>query len=615
MLKQDLPYLQEINISGNNLSDRSMQYLTSSLRSTNYIIKLTISHAEISYNSLESLVSYVSSSSLEYLDLSSNSFSDSFSEILCPLFTSKLKILILDRNCLEDSVFSTELACNKDLLHFSLSYNPLKYSSVISLLESLPENNSLQYLGLLGIKFKGAAPIKENCSGLLDAQVGIILKLSYILRSSNITSIGLDISPVFTLQLKELENTMIKHNKALQGIDSKYIDWNNLQVDSPLQNIHLAMKANKWAAQSHAGTSTPPADIREIVKLKENYGGDFGESRPRNSSKSSLVNYNEGEGSAGHTPQFSLTDKIASELSFGRVREREASWDVNIAKGYFEQIMERMEGMDERIMGRMEGLEKRLGNLEKKQRGGEREGSEKVSSVVEELRGRVEGVEKKINKRMLAEGSLRNAESMKFNGKEEIEALEQSYKYIDQSNSKLEESVKQLVRRIKAIEQRTTESTIDKSLLNKFTHFEDRLSQIEKVSDNFSHLHKNYSHTMTKVKKLEEIMGSCQSTPVKKQEKSGFFSPSILTTPSNQKPKINVGEECESIILGALLDRVNHSFRSSPERPVSAMSVKSSYQRAPSTDLKESLRLKGFMVDGGKPMMSASSFKRNYKNP
>ena len=202
-----------------------MKTLVDALKKTEYIKKLTISNTEASFNSVELLVSYVTSSkSLEYLDLSNNSFTDLYSLILSSLFESQLKILILEKNKFEDTVFSSELSNNIDLLHYSLSFNPLKYSSVISLLEALSENKTLQYLGLSGIQFKGAAPIKENSSGLLDAQEGIILKLSYVLRNSFLACICFDINPNCTIQLKELENTMIKYNKLLTCIESKFIE-------------------------------------------------------------------------------------------------------------------------------------------------------------------------------------------------------------------------------------------------------------------------------------------------------------------------------------------------------------------------------------------------------
>lgn len=500
--------------------------------------------------------------------MSNNGFTDSYSELLSLLFTSKLKILILDKNNLEDSVFASELSTNRDLLHYSINSNPLKYSSVMDLLETLSENKTLQYLGLSGITFKGAAPIKENSSGLLDAQEGIILKLSYVLRSSSLIGIALDISAVYTLQLKELENTLIKYNKTLTAIESRFIDWDNLQTDSALMNIYLAMKANKWSAQ---GNNSPPSELREIIQIKEGF----------------LENFHE-------NPQFS------NEISFGRHKRDSESRDLSMVKGYFDKVMEKIDEVDLKVTGKIEEIEKRLEVIERKKA----RDQGRVKETCEKLWKKLENIEKKLISRELAEDSLRSLESLHFN--QPAGLIE-----VSSSRNNLEESVKQLLKRMQKVEGKGPDQMLEKSFISKFANFEDRLNQVEKTSDQYSSLHKSYNQTLTKMKKLEEIVNSTQNTPLK--PKNDCYSPSKIIENFNKKGKVELGDECESIILGALLDRVNHSFRNSPERSVSVLSMKDKYKRAPSTDLKESLRLKGYTIDGHKPFTSASSFKSTYK--
>lgn len=538
VLHQNLPYLQDLSISNQNFSLKSLSSIADSLQTSKHITKLSITKSLFTLESSNLFTSKLHHSPvLEYLDLSENSLTDLYAESLSPLFASNIKILILDKNNFQACSFASELS-KSGLLQFSISDNPLNYNSVLKLLEVLNENKALCRLALLGIQFKGAAPIKENSSGILDAQEGIILKLAYVLRGSLLSYIALDIAPVYDLHLKELENTLIKHNQSLCGIDSRLIDWNCIPADSPLVNIQLALKANKWLNSNSSGPV--PADIKDIVKIKESYSMHTEESRPR-SSKNSFVNFTETSEdvpSPHSSPQFAGKDKKSKRQNPGRLVSK-----------FFEKIKE-LEARDQK-------KDQVLAEISKK---------------LDLFNDRLCAIESKLSTQSMAENSIKNIESLKFS--------------ISPSSTKvstIENSVKTLFTKIRNIEDKAKEP-IEKTLINKFVSFEDRLNQIEKVSSNVT---KKNAREAGKKQKKGDRGTAVRDSHVRKFEYS---------SPAQNRSAFKVGQEYESVIMGALMERVNFSLKNSPERPMSAMSLHNSYTRAPSSDLQESLRKRGLIL-------------------
>ena len=205
---------------------------------------------------------------LEFLDLSKNHLTDDACSFISCLIesTSQLKFLLLEENRIKDFSFAVSLSKNRSLLHFSLNSNPLDFVNMVSLLEMLTLNRTLQYLGLKGISFKGPAPIKENPSGLLNMNEAIALKLANVLRYSYLSAIGIDLNPESNMQLREIENTVIKHNRFLMELDSSLINWS--QIHGPLLGIYRGLKANQWLAER---TGEVPRDLEEIINIKINH--------------------------------------------------------------------------------------------------------------------------------------------------------------------------------------------------------------------------------------------------------------------------------------------------------------------------------------------------------
>lgn len=194
---------------------------------------------------------------------------------LCDLLdvNNSITELILDHNLFQDISFGPTLCRNATLQKLSLSYNNLNFESVCEILDSLSTNRELRYLGLKGIQFEGSAPIKENSSGHLSKSEVLILKLAYVMRYSLLMYIGIDLDVSATVQLQELENTLIKHNRSLIRIHSDNIDWSNPKLPAPLLGISRALRANQWLIQNEGvpydRRSEPYGDLEEIIQAKK----------------------------------------------------------------------------------------------------------------------------------------------------------------------------------------------------------------------------------------------------------------------------------------------------------------------------------------------------------
>ena len=345
-----------------------------------------------------------------------------------------------------------------------------------------------------------------------------------------------------------------------------------------------------------------------MVKFKDSLGNNIEEFKSKNVSRGSLVNYNDlgtENIELAHTPQFSIRDQEIRQsfLKKNKPSPREPKTANNL-----DEVFGKISEIEQKFSLKFENLEKKIGSLESK----EAKNSDNIFEVLknfENLQERVEKIEKKIISINLAENSLNNLESLNFSKNKDPQSKNPYSK-----QEKLEDSVKQMLKRIKSIEQKPNDNKIEKNLINKFAGFEDRLNQLEKVSENYSFLNKSYNNTLKKVKKIENMINSEQNTPMKRDSsKVDINSPSYNFFTNKNAKKANFGEEYESIIMGSLLDRVNNSFRSSPERPASSLSTQNNFSRAPSTDLKESLRQKGFYVNDERPRIATGSYKNIYK--
>lgn len=258
--------MEEITISGFNLSENALNCLAEGLESNKSLRRLNLVQGVL--NGSKSFVGFlnaVQESALEELSLAGNGLNDDFGAYIACLVESNypLRGLTLDDNRFKDFSFALSLAKNKSLLSFEISNNPLEFTNIVSLLEMLTINKTLQHLGIAGTNSKAPAPIKENPSGLLTINEALTLKLANILRYSSIPSISIDIDPDCAMQLKELEISITKHNRSLIYLASPLINWN--QSTGVLSSILRALKANLWLSDR---SQEMPQDIEDLVCSK-----------------------------------------------------------------------------------------------------------------------------------------------------------------------------------------------------------------------------------------------------------------------------------------------------------------------------------------------------------
>ena len=420
-------FLIELSITSKVLSENSLHFLAEGIENNKNLRKLTLSMLSLSYSKgFVSLVSGIQENpTIEYLDLSKNSLTDDTGSFISCIIesTSQLKLLILDENRIKDFSFAQSLSKNRSLLHFSLNFNPLDFVNMVSLLEMLTLNRSLQYLGLKGISFKGPAPIKENPSGLLNMDEAIALKLANVLRYSYIYAIGIDLNQESNLQLREIENSIIKHNRSLMKIDSSLINWN--QINGPLLGIYRGLRANQWMSER---TTEVPRDLEEIINIKlshkrtdslnnsaEDYKAHAGLSpaRPLQGSKG-LRRKDSWDSKTSDTTV--IENKSIKEMSFGKsALNKYFREDETLAK-YLQNMNDKIQGIEDNFSTYasktdlyMEKLESQISNSHRS------EEITGISNVLKDIQTRLEKFEQDKSKNEgVIENYIQRLESLRF---------------------------------------------------------------------------------------------------------------------------------------------------------------------------------------------------------
>jgi hypothetical protein len=181
----------------------------------------------------------------------------------------RLKELNLQYNLMHKTSLAFSLVRNETLEKLSLSYNPLSFDSLMSLLEMLMNNRNLVELDVQGVHLDGPAPIKENCHGHLSSKEAVILKLASVLRYSVLRVVSIDIDLTATAQLHDLEATLIKHNRTLVELRCEGFSSAS-PVPQPLLNIQKALRANRVLGERDDTSCLPETypELEEILAIK-----------------------------------------------------------------------------------------------------------------------------------------------------------------------------------------------------------------------------------------------------------------------------------------------------------------------------------------------------------
>jgi hypothetical protein len=177
----------------------------------------------------------------------------------------KLKSLDLQYNLISKTSFALSLVRNECLEKLMLSYNPLTFDNLMSLLEMLMNNRTLVHLALQGVHLEGPAPIKENCHGHLSSKEAVVLKLASVLRYSSVSELSVDVDLSATPQLQELESTLVKHNRALLDLNCEGFNLST-PLPQPLLNIQRALKANRVLAEGCPQDDYP--ELEGFLRIK-----------------------------------------------------------------------------------------------------------------------------------------------------------------------------------------------------------------------------------------------------------------------------------------------------------------------------------------------------------
>lgn len=275
MLQDSPAHLKELRISGMNLGRGQLLALSAGLQGNISLSFLDLTNNQISSKDGASALfqALETNRSIETLDLSHNCLDSDSIEGLSELLelSPTLRTVIVDFNHVETCEVPIALTKNEALTCFSLSNNPLTFECLSAMLDSLVNNRSLRFLGLKGCPMDGAAPIKENCNGLLSKQEVIILKLAHVLRYSSLSALAIDLDTEAEVQLEELESTLVKHNRALTSLRAPQVDW-SLVKGGPLVGIARALKANQWLSQNEQlpkdQRAELSAELEELVTVK-----------------------------------------------------------------------------------------------------------------------------------------------------------------------------------------------------------------------------------------------------------------------------------------------------------------------------------------------------------
>ncbi|OMJ81616.1 hypothetical protein SteCoe_17889 [Stentor coeruleus] len=589
LLNNSPSHLKNLILTGEPISEISLQYLAKGLDSNQTLNKISLT--KLSLRNSKSFISLTISLqkclNLESIDLSYNLLDDNTCPHISKLINSDkapfVNYLNLDHNKISRFSFASSINKNKSLLYFSINSNPLEYMNFISLLEILTVNKNLQNLGIKGMGFKGPAPIKENPSGLLNIQESIVLKLANVLRYSYIHSISIDLDPNTNLQLKELENTIIKHNKTIIKIESPFIDWEN--TTGTLMRIYKGLKANAWFNE---GNLFVPKDLEEIINIKKTYKNtsqtnlEDKKTPKKNQKRDKIKRVNSCDSKNSDTVTMN-NSKLVREMSFGKASLSKYTNEEDNLMIFIQTMNDRIVGMEEKISNYTSKtdllLEKVDARIEKKN-------SEEIVCVFKllgDIQERMDRFEKdKISQNEVIEGYIQKLNMLKST-KNPLEQSRKSLRHIRPQKSQNKSFETQEIINFED----TEKSSKSKNAKDKISRLEQRVDRIEKNSLELGKVKQDLKGTTEKVMNLENMLNSIKETPKK------YINERIWDTEKRIDGFGILPRESESIVMNALLEKAHYErINNSLSRPKSQLSSFKDTRGTPSTETKPSLRLK-----------------------
>lgn len=169
--------IYEINLSGNKLITKEMEYVIDLLTVNKRVSNLVLSDCHLAGEPLDKLADFLKkSNTIQKLDLSNNDLTDKDAEALCKIIQDNESIfeLILAHNNLGEGgvAIGNALEKNDTLKSLDLSWNHIRVISAVGLARGVQKNCHLEKLILAwnGFGFEGSVAIKrvlENNTSLL----------------------------------------------------------------------------------------------------------------------------------------------------------------------------------------------------------------------------------------------------------------------------------------------------------------------------------------------------------------------------------------------------------------------------------------------------------------
>ncbi|OMJ72871.1 hypothetical protein SteCoe_28589 [Stentor coeruleus] len=586
IMMENLDFLQQFEMTGQRVSENGIGFLCKGLQSNKVIKKLSLPRNGICSVESISMLSYAlqNNTSVEVLDLSENSIEDSAAEALKELIRGNeiLKKICLEHNLITSTCFAVSLCENNALMHFSVSYNPLSFENFISLLEMLNINTALQHLGLKGIKFSGPANIKENVSGVLTKQEAIILKLANVIRNSCLNSISIDLDPNATLQLRELETSLLKHNSFLTNISSDTINWRS-SLQGPLLGIQKALKANSWLKKEDSSDEEAPYDLQNIIAAKKlpiqvantlknlpnaldtDYDkvlDHFSTDSPNFSS--GVVTSPDFNANSPHLSEIKEPkDNRLTRLELGKKNQSEIISKKQVMM-IFDDFSNKVQGFQDEILGQVNALQDRVLDLE----------TATKSFNPSILLGKISELEKKdeatqnllmLINRELAELKAQNSQNIRENSRDSKNQSDFNISNIEKKTVEHSNAINKLARNLEGIElkiQNFSQSP-DKSIkytkqsANSSKNYIERTSSKNSERGSLRNLEKDYEKNSIKNSEKNSIKNSeknsiknSERSSAKNSERNSAKNSERNSAKNSEKNSLRNSEECRFFEIG-----------------------------------------------------------------
>ncbi|OMJ94817.1 hypothetical protein SteCoe_2003 [Stentor coeruleus] len=142
-----------------------------------------------------------------------------------------------------------------------------------------------------------------------------------------------------------------------------------------------------------------------------------------------------------------------------------------------------------------------------------------------------------------------------------------------------------------------TEQSLQSDHKDRVMKLEERIQKIEEDSNKLNKVRQKLKGTMDRVVRLENLSQDTAHTPKKLTKRE------MQSTQKNLEGLGQLPVESESVIISALMEKARYSqMNDSLRRSRSPLISNKETRRVPSTELKQCLKSRGFVLEGDRPI-------------